>query len=83
MHMKAPCECSRVTQGHSLRIIMTSVRRRTFLLQVVDLPGVTVITWKLRCFKVYPVNFLPYEALSLRYKTLPVLPNNHGLGYIP
>lgn len=39
MHVKAPFDCSRATQGHNLRIIMTSVRRRTFLLQVVALPG--------------------------------------------
>lgn len=83
MHMKAPFDCSRATQGHNLRIIMTSVRRRTFLLQVVDLAGVTVVTWKLKCFKIHPVNFLPHEVLFLRYNTLPVLPNNHGLSCIP
>lgn len=80
--MKAPRECSRAIQGHSLTVVMTSVRRSTLLLQAVDLPGVTVITQKWRFFKVYPVNFIPYEALSLRYKTFPVLPNNHGLGYL-
>lgn len=64
-------------------VVMTSAWRRTLLLQVVDLPGVTVISWKLRCVKVYPVNFIPYEALSLRYETFPVLPKNCGLGYMP
>lgn len=80
MHVKAPCECSTAIQGHSLVISVLSI---THLLQVVELPAATEITWKLICFKVYPGSFVPYEALSLRYKALPVPPHNHGFDHIP